>query len=48
MSRRGALGLALVAMVVYYAVAYCAHAFRHPELTDTERFLRTWEALTWG
>lgn len=37
----------VVVPIAYLTLAHCAYAFRHPELTDTERFLQTWEALTW-
>jgi len=38
---------ALLAVTTYVVAAVVTHAFRHPELTDVQRLLRIWEALTW-
>lgn len=32
---------------IYVAAAVVTFAIRHPELTDTQRFLRLWDALCW-
>lgn len=45
-ARRIAAG-ALLAALLYLAVASIAFAFRHPELTETQRFLRMVDALAW-
>lgn len=37
-----------VALLVYLAFASIVFQFRHPWMTETERFLYTWEAITFG
>jgi hypothetical protein len=38
---------ALLCALAYVAVASIAFAFRHPELTETQRLIRTADALAW-
>jgi hypothetical protein len=44
---RRVLGAVLVLATAYLAVSHLAFALRHPDLTETERFLRTGDALLW-
>ena len=42
--------IAVVAILValcYYTVSYWSYSFRNPELTDTQRLMKTVEVLTW-
>jgi hypothetical protein len=41
------LGIVLLGASLYVALAHLAFALRHPDLTETERFLRTGDALLW-
>jgi CHASE1-domain containing sensor protein len=41
------LGIAVLGASLYLALAHLAFALRHPYLTETERFLRTGDALLW-
>jgi len=36
-----------VIVAIYIVISYTAYGFRHPEKTDTQRFLDTWAAMTW-
>lgn len=38
---------ALAILVAYIGIAFMAHALRHPEMTETQRFLDFWSALLW-
>lgn len=38
---------AILAVVLYCGVAMSVFGWRHPWMTDTERFIYTWRALTW-
>jgi len=40
------LAIVLLLCALYAPVAYIVFGFRHPWATDTERFLYTYEALT--
>ena len=42
-----ALVVVVIAAGLYVEFSLAAYALRHPELTDTERFLRIGEALCW-
>jgi hypothetical protein len=44
---RAAMPWLAVAVVAYMLVSLAAFGFRHPELTDTQRLLRIWDALRW-
>lgn len=37
----------LLAGVMYATVAAVVFAWRHPELTDTQRFFLLWDAMCW-
>lgn len=39
--------LTILVALCYYTVAYWSYSFRHPELTDTQRLIHSWEVLTW-
>lgn len=43
----GAIVLGWILLSSYVVVAMTAYALRHPELTDTQRLLRFWDAVTW-
>lgn len=40
-------GIVVAVLTAYIFLAFVTYQFRHPELTDTQRFLNIWEALTW-
>lgn len=46
MLRRVCTAVACIA-VLYVLIAELRFALRHPELTDTQRFLRMWDVLRW-
>lgn len=37
----------LASIPLYVAIALMAHAMRHPDLTETQRFLAFWDAMLW-
>jgi hypothetical protein len=39
--------LVVIGVMLYVTLASAVLAFRQPELTQTQRFLCTYEALTW-
>ena len=46
-SRFNDLVMLLAVVCLYVGVSSVAFALRHPELTDTQRILRIWDALLW-
>lgn len=40
------LGLVFGVAIFYYVYAQTVFAFNHPWMTETERFVYSWEALT--
>lgn len=36
-----------IVLLSYVGIAFMAHALRHPEMTETQRFLDFWNALLW-
>lgn len=38
---------ALAFLALYVGTSFLAHGLRHPEMTDVQRFLDAWRALTW-
>lgn len=46
-SCRVAVHVAIAIVGTYLWIAGIAYEFRHPDLTDTQRILRIWEAVTW-
>lgn len=38
---------AMVCAIIYVSVSGFAYALRHPELTDTQRFLSIYDAMLW-
>ena len=37
----------LASLPAYVVTAFMVHALRHPELTETQRFLAFWDAMLW-
>lgn len=45
--RSRAFRYALIAIAVYFAIAVTRYRFAHPDLTETQLFLRIPDALLW-
>lgn len=43
--RRRIFYVAVAVITIWLVVASITYALRHPEQTDTQRFLHTWDAL---
>lgn len=46
--RDGIIGCAILGGFLYFCVAMCVFAWRHPWLTSTEQLIYFGRAMTWG